>query len=383
MSGWNPVAPAPPRSRRQPRRGRGSLRWHASLRWGISLGLCLVLLSPTVAQDDADAAARRRREAFRGSAWLVGDDDRTAADERSLPSTSQTVSPPGESPFDGRPFPRLAGPLDADAPTDFELRVEAEAASRPAPSSAAAAPTGAPVSRTPSNPSSSAPPTARRPWGGPSAAPAEPGSPFRPVGYSAPSRVENEDAASPRSSGGALNAATPRARSSDRLALSPPPEPGQRSSSGPAASAITAGAALSIAIGLFLLFAWIMRKHAPSAAAALPSEVFEALGRATLPDKQHAYLIRCGGKLLVVAGSPGQLQTLTEIDDVDEVARLTALCREANPRSSTAAFREVLAQLGKEKHPPGFIDDPALDIAAANERARSAGRGSLLGRRSA
>ncbi len=137
-------------------------------------------------------------------------------------------------------------------------------------------------------------------------------------------------------------------RTSDRLAISPPHhvrlgEPGSRPS-GPM-SLLTIGSSLAVVLGLFFLVAWGIKRAMPGRSGLLPSEVVEVLGWASLGARQQVHLVRCGSKLLLVSATPGGMETLTEIAEPDEVQRLAALCRQTQPGSTTAAFRQVFQQL--------------------------------------
>lgn len=115
-----------------------------------------------------------------------------------------------------------------------------------------------------------------------------------------------------------------------------------------AASALTVAGSLAVVLGLFFLVAWLMRRAAPRGSLPLPVEVVEVLGRAPLAARQQVYLVRVGAKLLLVSVTPDGAETLTEIDDPDEVARLAGLCRQSRPDSATASFRHVFDQLSRE-----------------------------------
>jgi flagellar biogenesis protein FliO len=111
---------------------------------------------------------------------------------------------------------------------------------------------------------------------------------------------------------------------------------------------------LSIVLGAFLLLAWAVRRRMPKGAARLPEEIIEVLGRTTLAAKQSLHLVRVGGKLIVVSVTAGGTKTLTEITDPTEVTRILAACQQRHAQSSTAAFRQVFEQLGREPA-QGFI----------------------------
>ena len=123
--------------------------------------------------------------------------------------------------------------------------------------------------------------------------------------------------------------------------------------SGGLPSLITVAGSLGVVLGLFLLVAWVMRRAVPGGSVLLPSEVVEVLGRAGLAAKGQVHLLRCGNKLLLVSMTPSGVETLTEITDPDEVNRLAGLCRQAQPGSATAAFRQVLQQFGGDSRGEG------------------------------
>ena len=105
---------------------------------------------------------------------------------------------------------------------------------------------------------------------------------------------------------------------------------------------------LAIVLGVFLLFAWAVRKRLPKGSARLPDEIIEVLGRTTLAAKQSLHLVRVGGKLIVVSVTATGTETLTEITDPGEVARILAACQQHHIHSSSTAFRQVFEQLGRE-----------------------------------
>jgi flagellar biogenesis protein FliO len=78
----------------------------------------------------------------------------------------------------------------------------------------------------------------------------------------------------------------------------------------------------------------------------LPTDVLELLGRTPLAARHHLQLIRLGHRLLLVSVSTDAVETLSEITDVDEVNHLAALCKQGDPNSISASFRQVFQQLG-------------------------------------
>jgi flagellar biogenesis protein FliO len=118
---------------------------------------------------------------------------------------------------------------------------------------------------------------------------------------------------------------------------------------GRAGSLVTIGGSLALVVGLFLVFAWILRRTAPRGAAPLPAEVVEVLGRTVLAGRQQIQVLRFGRKLLLVSVTPAGSETLSEITDPDEVTRLLGFCQQSRPGSTTSAFRQVFEQLSRER----------------------------------
>ncbi len=110
-------------------------------------------------------------------------------------------------------------------------------------------------------------------------------------------------------------------------------------------SVLTVVGSLAVVLGLFAVFVWALRRTAPRGSLLLPTEVVETLGRAPLAGRQQVLLIRVGKRLLLLSVTPDGAETLTEIDDPDEVTRLAGLCRQSHPDSASATFRQVFSQL--------------------------------------
>jgi flagellar protein FliO/FliZ len=98
-------------------------------------------------------------------------------------------------------------------------------------------------------------------------------------------------------------------------------------------------------IGLFLIVAWCLKRGAPRAGGRLPREVVEVLGRAPLAEHKQMQLLRLGNKLILIAVTQTGTDTLAEITDPVEVDRLTGLCYQGHPHSSTMAFDKVFKSL--------------------------------------
>ena len=127
-------------------------------------------------------------------------------------------------------------------------------------------------------------------------------------------------------------------------------------SAGGLPSMISVVGSTSVVLGIFLLLVWIVRRKTPQALVRLPGEAFEILGRAPLGGRQQVQLMRCGSRLLLVSVTPSGAETLTEITDPPEVDRLAGLCRQSQPGSSSAAFKQIFEQLAPRR--PGRSADP-------------------------
>ncbi len=144
-------------------------------------------------------------------------------------------------------------------------------------------------------------------------------------------------------------AAATRSQESPAVPPLTPPSTEARGSwaqtSGARGSFTSAMLGLALVVGLFVAVMWALRRIQPKAAALLPPEVVEVLGRAPLAGRQQAHVLRFGNKLLLVSVSPGGADFLGELDDPREVDRISGLCQERNPRSATQAFQNMLQHL--------------------------------------
>ncbi len=121
-------------------------------------------------------------------------------------------------------------------------------------------------------------------------------------------------------------------------------------------SMITVGSSLAMVLGLFFVVAWALRKQSPSGSGRLPREVLEVLGHGSLPGRQQLHLLRCGPKLLLVANGPTGVETLTEINEPEEVERVASLCQRSNTSSTSQSFRQLLDEMGSGPHQAGFLE---------------------------
>ncbi|MCL2347971.1 MAG: flagellar biosynthetic protein FliO [Planctomycetaceae bacterium] len=124
-------------------------------------------------------------------------------------------------------------------------------------------------------------------------------------------------------------------------------EHGRLSDSLPPLATVASG--LAIVLGVFFLMVWLMKRGNPRKAGALPKEVFEKLGSIPFSPKMQMHLFRLGGKLVLVSVTPDGMEPVAEVTDPDEVIHLVGLCKQNDPKSSSAMFRQVLKQYTGEK----------------------------------
>ncbi len=84
--------------------------------------------------------------------------------------------------------------------------------------------------------------------------------------------------------------------------------------------------ALALVLGGTAAALWFGKRAGGPRRGRLPVEVFEQLGKAPLSPKLEAYLLRVGGKLVLVGVQAGEASPLTEITDPVEVQRIIAAC---------------------------------------------------------
>ena len=112
---------------------------------------------------------------------------------------------------------------------------------------------------------------------------------------------------------------------------------------------VTSGSALLVVLGLFAGLVWVQRRYGSQRDefASVPESVLQRLGTVNLDSKSQATVVKFGDRLLLVGQTAsGHLQTLAEITDPEEVARMTNRClgrpeivgrRTITPRRNVAA----------------------------------------------
>ena len=115
----------------------------------------------------------------------------------------------------------------------------------------------------------------------------------------------------------------------------------ERSSAAESNSLLKTLAALLVVVSLILIGAKLLRKHSPALKLGLPKDAVEVLGRTSLDPRQHVYLVRLGGQILVLGSSAGELRTLANITDPVQVDLLAGSCKQQAGRIQTHGLVEL------------------------------------------
>jgi len=135
----------------------------------------------------------------------------------------------------------------------------------------------------------------------------------------------------------------------------------KRNAKSPLPSIPTLLGSVGIVVGLFLIVAWMTKRGMPKQAPFLPREALEVLGRQRFGGKQELQLLRLGNKLVLIHVAPGHVESVAEVTDPEEVDRLTGLCFQTKPNSSSRGFQQTLDQFSKDKSPKRATGRPVVD----------------------
>lgn len=132
----------------------------------------------------------------------------------------------------------------------------------------------------------------------------------------------------------------------------------------PAGSVYTTVTALTVVLGLFMLFVWGLRRGSQRTATVLPAEIVSVVGRVRLTSRQHAELLKVGNKLVLVALTSGGADPITEISDPSEVNRLLGLCQQLDRHSPSKAFEDVFHEMSHKSAASELFGQESLLTAA-------------------
>ena len=112
---------------------------------------------------------------------------------------------------------------------------------------------------------------------------------------------------------------------------------------------LSTAAALAIVIGLiYVAKLGFQRLSGVSGVTGHAPGLVEVLARTSIGPKSSVMFLRIGQRVIVVAQSGAGLQTLSEIDDPDEVADLIGQVQAAKPKSISNGFRSLLGRFDNQ-----------------------------------
>ncbi len=123
--------------------------------------------------------------------------------------------------------------------------------------------------------------------------------------------------------------------------------------------------ALALVIVVILLLRWIAQQFFGAPSAKKSSQAVQVLSRNLVSPKQQILLLQVGRRVLVIGDRGGQMSSLAQITDQDEIASLISQLRADKADPVTRAFSSVFGKAQKELNPPDEDDALAHDAADA------------------
>lgn len=131
--------------------------------------------------------------------------------------------------------------------------------------------------------------------------------------------------------------------------------------------------ALAIVLALIFALRWILRRSMSATLQPGATSAVQVLSRSPLSPRQQLLLLRVGRRLLVVSDCNGQLSSLSEISDPDEVAALVGQLRDEKRTSPSGSFGNLLGMWRRGGEDAERDDDvDAVNAAAGEEFPRAA-----------
>lgn len=103
--------------------------------------------------------------------------------------------------------------------------------------------------------------------------------------------------------------------------------------------------ALGAVVGLIFLLRWVAKRFFGVTSVGRSSRAIQVLSRSPLSPRQHLVVLRVGQRLLIVADGGGQMNTLTEITDPDEVAALIGQVQEDHTERAGKSFGALFGKM--------------------------------------
>ncbi len=125
-------------------------------------------------------------------------------------------------------------------------------------------------------------------------------------------------------------------------------------------SLLTTVFALMVVLAAFMAFAMFTRRAWNVTKGTLPKQVFEVLGKTTYAPRQQMMVVRFGHKVLLVNHEQGNVQTLSEIDEPQEVDRIVGVFEQQSSNSISNSFGQVLSQVMHGSRDKEVLRKPVL-----------------------
>lgn len=126
-------------------------------------------------------------------------------------------------------------------------------------------------------------------------------------------------------------------------------------------TALALAGVIAVIFGLRYVAQRYLKLPSPTSAGAVVS----LLGTTPLGPRQQLMLVQVGRRLLVVAGQGGQLSSLCEITDPDEIAEMVGRLNTSRSRAGEGAFSSLFARVA-ERFGAAQRTERALDYQAAD-----------------
>lgn len=114
---------------------------------------------------------------------------------------------------------------------------------------------------------------------------------------------------------------------------------------------VTTCASLAIVLGLFAMVVFLWRRMgSPRGGGVLPTEAVRPIGHTMIDAKTRLTLIKVGRRIVLTSQTPTGIQAVCQIDDLDEVTELLAMC---DPKTRQT-FHQTMRQIEREPSQGGF-----------------------------
>lgn len=118
--------------------------------------------------------------------------------------------------------------------------------------------------------------------------------------------------------------------------------------------------ALGGVIAIIFTMRWGAKKYLGVAAATGAGKIVRVLGRAAIGPRQQIVLLQIGRRVIIAADNAGQLSTLSQVTDADEVASLLGQFEETNTAAPTGLFKKWFNKAEDDFESPDPEDQLAL-----------------------